>query len=47
METVVAGIGGSEIGTVNESEMGMAGNEGSVCVDIDAEEDGEMMGRVV
>ena len=44
---VVAGIRGSKIGTVNESESGMAGEEVSVCVDIDAEEDGGMERGVV
>ena len=39
--------GGSGIGTDDESERGMVVSEGSVCVDIDAVEDGEMIGGVV
>jgi hypothetical protein len=42
-ETVVAGIEGSKRGTVNELERGMAGDEVSVCVDMDAVEDGGMI----
>ena len=44
---MVEGIGGSRVGTVNESESGMAGEEVSVCVDIDAVEDGGMIRGVV
>jgi hypothetical protein len=38
---------GSGIGTGDESERGMTVNEGLVCVDIDAVEDGEMVVGVV
>ena len=38
---------GSEIGTGDESEWGMIVGEGSVCVDIVAVEDGEVIRGVV
>ena len=51
---LIAGIGGLEMGIGNGKELAggsknleMVGADGSVCVDIDAEADGEMIGEYV
>jgi hypothetical protein len=44
---MVAGIGGSEMGTDNSRNSKTVGEKGSVCVDIDADEDGGMEGGFV
>ena len=46
VETIVAGIEDSEMGT-DDSESFSDSNLGSVCVDIDAEEDGGSIGEFV
>ena len=47
VETIVAGIEDSEMGTGDDSESFSDSNMGSVCVDIDAEEDGGSIGEFV
>jgi hypothetical protein len=47
VETMVAGMGGFKTGRGDGSEGITVGNGGSVCVDIDAEEDGGMIGENV
>ena len=44
-ERIGVGIGGSEIGIGNGMDSETASIGGSVCVDIDAVEEGEMKGR--
>ena len=47
VEEMVEGISGSEMGMGDDSEKVTVGSRGSVCVDIDAEEDGRIIGEFV
>ena len=44
---LVAGVGDSEMGIRGSSEKVTVGDRGSVCVDMDAEEDGGIIGEFV
>jgi hypothetical protein len=43
-KAIVAGIVDSEMGTEDSEDSEMVGNDGSVCVDIDTEEEREIEG---